>query len=936
MKSSSRREFLEQLIYAPLLAGAGLATVRGAAWMPGAYAILQAPGEAQFPNPHFIRYDANCFTINDRDVFVYSASFHYTRTPKALWHDRLLKLKLAGFNAIETYVFWNYHEPVEGHADMTELEDFIKQVHAMGMWLIIRVGPYACAEWDAGGFPHWILAEQFPLRGDSPQSVQTSKHWYDLVLPVVQRSTIEVSGPTVMIQVENEYDYWHLPNAQKLAYVTALAEMVWNAGIDIPIITNWVKQARENSNPVMARIMDTCDFYPRWDIVKDVVPALAKLRREEPSSPVSIAELQGGWFSQIGGKLSVDQEGIGGDQLNMITKTAIEQGTTYLNFYMGYGGTNFDWAARDLTTTYDYAAPVREPGGLWEKYYAARSIGAFLDKFGVLMTRAEQLVGSIQTTNPSVSITERVNGKSGFLFIRENANAPQQFKMTFSDSNSPTHRLITVPREGELAIGARGMKMLAVQVPVPGGQIRYSTAEILSYGYNPDRGYLLVYDEPGSLVEIAVATEKEPHVEGQATYQYYDPEYESVIIGFHLDQPMKMFQVNDSLQIVALHRQTAMRTWTAQFPASVIPQTSSKNPMDCPFITDCALMTNTASERNTAWVDMEFAPGAHEVVTFLPVTPDKCTVDGAAVSVQRDPDWRTTRFHIATPPMPFQSVNLTNVKYWVEKFDAASGEWSNQAPSPLDDHWPVPYGYVKYRGQFESQGGDQLFIDLFTADGIQAFVNGKSIEKPKKPSKSLSIDLAGKSQPGSNLLEISYEAFGAANFGPEIQELKGIKSVRVGTSQPSTAISPLPMQRFSPAMHGRELNQDYSGSPWQAVQLGSAAPSEALTPAFTWLQAEFPLSSAPEWFAPWKVAIDSDRDALLYLNRKFVGRFSTLGPQKEFYLPEPYLFLDGKQNNVLTVLLAYTANPQHLRQLQVLPYREFATRKTEIELHWEI
>ena len=935
MRSSSRREFLGNLVFAPLVAGGSHGRLLGAPAMAGGWALLQAPGESQFQNPHFIRYDSSCFTINDRDAFIYSASFHYPRTPKALWQDRLLKLKLAGFNTVETYAFWNYHEPVEGQANMTDLEDFIKQVHALGLWLIVRVGPYVCAEWDAGGFPHWLIAQQFPLRGDNAQSISTSKHWYDLVLPLVQRSAVDAEGPTIMIQIENEYDYWKLPDAQKLAYVTALAEMVWNAGIDIPVITNWVNQARENNDPVMARIMDTCDFYPRWNIVKETVPALAKLRKQEPSSPVSVAELQGGWFSQVGGKLSVDQEGIGGDQLNMLTKTVIEQGATYLNFYMGYGGTNFDWAARGLTTTYDYAAPVREPGGLWEKYFAARLIGASIDKFGGLLARAQPLQGPISSTNPNVSVSGRVNGKSGFLFVRDNANAPQQFKITFPDPNSPTRRLITVPRERELAIGPRGMKMLAVQVPIPGGKLRYSTAEVLSYGSNADRNYLLIYDEPGSLVEMALATGKTPQVEGETVYQYYDSDYETVVIGFKLVQPITMLLLNDDLQIIALHRELAGRTWTAEFPASVIPQTGDTSPMDCPFMTDCALMTKTVSQGNNAWVDLECAPGPHQVTTLLPLAADKCTVDGVETQIQYDTHWRTARLSYSTPSLPLLPVKLTEVKYWVERFDPSAGEWLSAAPSPLEKQGPVPYGYVKYRVQFEVPAGDKLFIDAFTADAMQIFLNGKSVEKLSKPAKSLSFDLAGQGKPGSNLLEISYEAFGSANFGPSVQELKGIQSIRVGSEQQSRIISPVQIQRFPAAMKGRELNQDDSGGTWQAVQLGAVAADNALVPAFTWLRAEFPLSSFPEWFAPWKASIGADRDALIFLNSKFVGRYSTLGPQHDFYLPEPYLFLDGKQNNVLTVVLAYTANPQHLKRLEVSPYQEFATRKTRVEFHWE-
>ena len=115
-------------------------------------------GESQFQNPHIIRYDAHCFTINGRDAFVFSGAFHYPRCPRALWRDRLVKFRHAGFNTIETYVFWNYHEPDEGHSDLSEFEGFVKFVKEMGFWMIARPGPYVCAEWDAGGFPHWVRA----------------------------------------------------------------------------------------------------------------------------------------------------------------------------------------------------------------------------------------------------------------------------------------------------------------------------------------------------------------------------------------------------------------------------------------------------------------------------------------------------------------------------------------------------------------------------------------------------------------------------------------------------------------------------------------------------------------------------------------------------------------------------------------------------------
>ncbi|MBI1940938.1 MAG: beta-galactosidase, partial [Acidobacteria bacterium] len=655
----TRRRFLQSALGMPFVAVIG---------HDGAQLLRATPpsqDQELFENPHMIRYDAQCFTLEGRDTFVFSAAFHYPRCPKELWRDRLAKLQRAGFNTIETYVFWNYHERAEGQADLSEFVEFVELVKQMGFRMIARPGPYVCAEWERGGIPHWVAAKRFPLRSNHPESLRTSQHWFNQVLPVIQPRQITTGGPIIMVQIENEYDFWQLPEADKRQYVGALARMAWNAGINVPLITCWTKQARENSDLEMARIVDTCNFYPRWDIVKQVPPALQKLRQEEPTSPLGISELQGGWFSQFGGeggkfaseeaaeflklldlpqkptleqfmgflsqsagKLSVDQEGIDGAQFDALVKTAIEQGATYLNTYMAFGGTNFDWAAKTLTTTYDYAAPLREPGGLWEKYYAARGIGQTLALVGRTLPRAQLLEGVPQSANPNVSVSERVHGKSAVLFVRENSNADQNFKMTFRDPESPTVRPISVPRQGELTLGAREMKMLPVQIPITGSALRYSTAEVLAHGLIVDRHYLVVYDEPGRLAEISLATSREPSVEGDPDYTYWDPEWESVVIGVRVRGLERVFLVNQHLMLVVAPRHRALRSWTAEFPSKIIPGAEEAKPMAVPFITDAYQIGASGAGKKSIWVEFDFLPGDHPFTTLLPPDPRKCRVDG--------------------------------------------------------------------------------------------------------------------------------------------------------------------------------------------------------------------------------------------------------------------------------------------------------------------
>lgn len=932
MIKSSRREFLQSSVTAPLAAALGAS---------GAFAFgpraLFAPdrGQEQFENPQIIRYDSACYTVRDRDLLVHSGCFHYCRCPRELWQDRLIKFKQAGLNTVETYIFWNYHEPVEGRVNLDEFEDFIKLIASMGFYMIVRPGPYVCAEWDAGGFPHWVIAKQFPLRSADPRSIATSRHWYNAVLPVIQRHTVTSGGPIILIQVENEYDYWgQVPSAEKTEYITALANMVWDAGIDIPIITNWCREARNNANPVMARITDTADFYPRWDVVKQTVGPLAELRKAEPSAPLGVTELQGGWFSQFGGKLSVDQPGVDGAQLNLLTKTMLEQGVTFFSYYMGFGGTNFDWAGKNLTTTYDYAAPLREPGGVWEKYYAARGIGEFLKRLGPVLARARMTQGA-QSTIAAVSVTERANGTQGFLFVRENSNARQQYKLTFPDPASPSHRLVSVPREGVLETGPREMKMLPLQIPIPGGQLRYSTAELLGWGVNEDRTFLLLYDERHRAAEIALATSAEPKVEGDTAYQYWDSDFETVVLGVKLDTTENMWLVNGNLQIIVVPPYRGLRTWIADFAPEVLPNSEAKDRIQVPFISTSALMAASGSSRGHAWADLDYSPGVHHLTTLWSSQPDRCAVNGSPEQAAYDEHWRTTRMVITVPPLPAQSQGLTQVETWTEKFDVSAGDWLTSPARPLELLGELPYGYVKYHAAFQAEQASQMAFSTFADDAKQVFINGVNVKEASNNKTSLELDASPYLKSGANTLEVSYELFGSPNFGPKIGELKGIEFARIW-NDPSKVIDigPWKIQLRPAAMRGRAIDPEFSNGGWTAATLGVAPLEAGLIPAYCWVRSKFTLERPPDgWSIMWKASLQADRDALLYLNGHFVGRYVTEGPQSDFYLPEPWI--QWGDANVLTLALAYTDQPQHIRSLSIAPYSEYATQRTRVEFHWK-
>src|SRR5271154_848711 len=121
----------------------------------------------EFSHPDRIRYDSQCLTIDGKDVFIYSGAFHYFRCPKELWPDRFQKIKDAGFNCVETYVPWNYCEQQMpsgtndfSKVDLKDLDDWLTMAEHYGFYIIVRPGPYICAEWATGGFPQWLLTKK--------------------------------------------------------------------------------------------------------------------------------------------------------------------------------------------------------------------------------------------------------------------------------------------------------------------------------------------------------------------------------------------------------------------------------------------------------------------------------------------------------------------------------------------------------------------------------------------------------------------------------------------------------------------------------------------------------------------------------------------------------------------------------------------------------
>ena len=149
------------------------------------------------------------FLLDGKPFRIMAGEIHYQRIPREYWADRLIKVKAAGLNTVGTYVFWNALEPEPGQWDFSEGNDlaaFIRTAQRIGLWVIVRPGPYACAEWDFGGLPAWLLrTPDIKVRCSDPRYLAACESYVLKLGEVLRDLQVRRGGPVLMVQVENEY-----------------------------------------------------------------------------------------------------------------------------------------------------------------------------------------------------------------------------------------------------------------------------------------------------------------------------------------------------------------------------------------------------------------------------------------------------------------------------------------------------------------------------------------------------------------------------------------------------------------------------------------------------------------------------------------------------------------------------------------------------------
>ena len=335
----------------------------------GALATGSPAAEKASPTPHTFAIGTNDFLLDAKKFQIRCGEIHAARVPMEYWRHRLQLAKAMGLNTVCAYLFWNLHEPKPGEYVWTGQADdaeFCRIAQEEGLWVILRPGPYACAEWEMGGTPWWLLQnEDIKLRTRDPRYLDAVKSYLKEVGSVLGPLQITHGGPIIMAQVENEYGFF----GTDAGYMAEIKKALVDAGFDVPLFAC-------NPPDLMKNGLLT-NLFQAGNFGSDVANNFTKVRKIQKTGPLICSEFYPGWFDTWGQPHHL------GKPENYLPnlKLMLDMGASF-SIYMAHGGTTFGlWSGCDRpfkpdTSSYDYDAPISEAGWATPKFFQTRELFA--------------------------------------------------------------------------------------------------------------------------------------------------------------------------------------------------------------------------------------------------------------------------------------------------------------------------------------------------------------------------------------------------------------------------------------------------------------------------------------------------------------------------------------------------------------------------------
>ncbi len=419
----------------------------------------------------YINFDGKGFIINGKRTFLATGAIEYNRIPRELWKDRLMRIKRAGLNCVEIYSFWNYHEPHEGQFNFSgnqDLDAFLKLAKSFGLYVIARVGPYSCAEVDAGGYPVWLQFKRGMMvrNNDSISWPYITKFW-DQLFPIVVNNQINRGGNVILIQLENEHPWGEGTDGLSNAYFKFLQSKALSYGMEVPYFFSSLNHGHEPGG----------------------------------NTPFSSAGRTSPWFSTEFWCVWFNHYGQTSDEVitkDRATWKIISNGGNGYAHYMFHGGTYFDYfAGIGVWASYDFGAAIGETGDLRPGYYKFKRAAWFARSFQEILETSDNATGTYSTAagNANIQVVARQSNAGTILFLDNNGGSAQQTKVKFNGTD--------YPQNGSLTVNAREiMPFVANYKITPEVMLQVAPTRILGITEQSGTTTMVIYGQAGTPAEL--------------------------------------------------------------------------------------------------------------------------------------------------------------------------------------------------------------------------------------------------------------------------------------------------------------------------------------------------------------------------------------------------------------------------------------------------
>lgn len=336
-------------------------------------ALIAAGAFAQAPAPKAkgLAVDQGHFVLDGKPFQIISGEMHYPRIPREYWRSRLKMARTMGLNAVTAYVFWNVHEPAPGKYDFSgqnDVAEFIRAAQAEGLYVILRPGPFICAEWEFGGYPAWLLKDRTTIvRSRDPKYLEPATRWLHRLGEELAPLQYANGGPIIAVQVENEYGSFDSDHA----YMEDVRRALIDAGFGRSMLytADGADQVPNGSLPDLPVAINLGTGGAKEEF--------AKLRKLRPQGPFMSGEYWDGWFDHWGERHHTSNAKEEADDIAWMLGRGYS-----LSLYMFHGGTNFGWMNgansggkghyEPTVTSYDYDVGLDESGRPTAKYFLFR------------------------------------------------------------------------------------------------------------------------------------------------------------------------------------------------------------------------------------------------------------------------------------------------------------------------------------------------------------------------------------------------------------------------------------------------------------------------------------------------------------------------------------------------------------------------------------